>query len=225
MGVKTVLALIRHPIVPIVLGVLLYFDAMSVPLDRSTIAKCLGAGVRYSSTNDPVGVGLMLDPGGTLRVAGRGEWPHTASVCVGHYLRENEECLWHPTTDTYDVKVFFSDPYEVLTPELKAQARNLAADALLADRRIGIQCADALRTEVPSYSVYYPSAFVHNALAMLSLGVILYSVPYRLIAAFTAAGVRRRLRAGRCIHCDYDLRGFASDVCPECGTPRYEEAP
>jgi hypothetical protein len=28
----------------------------------------------------------------------------------------------------------------------------------------------------------------------------------------------RRLRAGKCTVCDYDLRGIGSTVCPECGT-------
>lgn len=29
---------------------------------------------------------------------------------------------------------------------------------------------------------------------------------------------RRRLRMGHCLHCDYNLAGNASGVCPECGT-------
>ncbi|MBK8267889.1 MAG: hypothetical protein IPK83_06120 [Planctomycetes bacterium] len=28
---------------------------------------------------------------------------------------------------------------------------------------------------------------------------------------------RRRIVAGHCPHCDYDLRGIASGICPECG--------
>ena len=28
-----------------------------------------------------------------------------------------------------------------------------------------------------------------------------------------------RRRAGRCLHCGYDLTGNVSGICPECGTP------
>lgn len=36
---------------------------------------------------------------------------------------------------------------------------------------------------------------------------------------FLVVGIRRlRRRAGHCLHCDYDLTGNESGVCPECGT-------
>lgn len=35
--------------------------------------------------------------------------------------------------------------------------------------------------------------------------------------AFAFARMARRRRAGRCVHCAYDLRGLMSDRCPECG--------
>ena len=35
---------------------------------------------------------------------------------------------------------------------------------------------------------------------------------------YTRRHVRLRKKAGRCVGCDYNLRGNTSGVCPECGT-------
>lgn len=54
--------------------------------------------------------------------------------------------------------------------------------------------------------------------------------PILLLAAypviyFLILGVRRfRRRSGHCLHCDYDLTGNESGVCPECGTAILEVA-
>jgi hypothetical protein len=61
-------------------------------------------------------------------------------------------------------------------------------------------------------------------------GFLIVTVPYWLLALLTAIlpgivgaqlvrGMRRRRRiaAGKCCHCGYDLRGN-SGICPECGT-------
>ncbi|MBK8267888.1 MAG: hypothetical protein IPK83_06115 [Planctomycetes bacterium] len=57
-----------------------------------------------------------------------------------------------------------------------------------------------------------------------ALGATVLFVPFWLLflvaalpTAFLFHRDRRRIRAGYCRHCDYDLRGIASGICPECG--------
>ncbi len=56
-------------------------------------------------------------------------------------------------------------------------------------------------------------------------------LPVPVLAAYPAlyfliVGIRRfRRRPGHCLHCDYDLTGNESGVCPECGTKIAEEPP
>jgi len=55
-------------------------------------------------------------------------------------------------------------------------------------------------------------------------GVIPLVWPFLLFAAVsllcgrTAMRASRRVRAGRCVRCSYNLTGNTSGVCPECGT-------
>jgi hypothetical protein len=48
--------------------------------------------------------------------------------------------------------------------------------------------------------------------------VLLPAIPWA-VQARRDRRARRRLAAGLCPKCGYDLRGRASDHCPECGTP------
>ena len=48
-------------------------------------------------------------------------------------------------------------------------------------------------------------------------GLIL--IPLGVAAVLLARHLDRRVAAGRCPQCDYDLHGNVSGVCPECGTP------
>ncbi|MBK8267890.1 MAG: hypothetical protein IPK83_06125 [Planctomycetes bacterium] len=57
-----------------------------------------------------------------------------------------------------------------------------------------------------------------------ALGATVLFVPFWLlflVAAIPTALLflrdRRKIPAGHCRHCDYDLRGIASGICPECG--------
>lgn len=55
---------------------------------------------------------------------------------------------------------------------------------------------------------------IRAAYWLLPLAAAAYPAIYFLIA-----GIRRfRRRPGHCLHCDYDLTGNESGVCPECGT-------
>lgn len=57
-------------------------------------------------------------------------------------------------------------------------------------------------------------------LAFLVLGAWLVLHAYRLYGALRLRYFRR---PGSCLNCGYDLRGAASDVCSECGTPIPEQ--
>jgi len=62
------------------------------------------------------------------------------------------------------------------------------------------------------------TVFVPLALLLVFV-LFLWFYPWRCPACGTWQTRRtfRRQRLGRCVHCDYDLTGNVSGVCPECG--------
>lgn len=62
------------------------------------------------------------------------------------------------------------------------------------------------------------SGYLHNALALIGLGLLGLSLAWlpRTPGFFRDRRAARRLRRGLCPHCAYPLAGLA--ICPECGT-------
>ena len=56
------------------------------------------------------------------------------------------------------------------------------------------------------------------AWVVAGLTALAFSV-YFFGAYLPGKGYRRRVDGGLCLECGYDLRGGASRICPECGTP------
>ncbi len=63
---------------------------------------------------------------------------------------------------------------------------------------------------------YYGVLYVHLHTILLTLIIAPFGT-WLCVAAHQRRLRRRRIREGRCVRCDYDLRGGASPRCPECG--------
>lgn len=81
-------------------------------------------------------------------------------------------------------------------------------------RRFGITIEETRAAGAPTSSSVTSIRF-HLAYPLVAFGA------YPLIALFRGRlNRRRRMRAGQCIKCGYNLEGNESGVCPECGVAR-----
>ena len=63
-----------------------------------------------------------------------------------------------------------------------------------------------------------------DALRGVSPHMVLPGPGHALLISAVIYQIRKRLRKGYCVACDYDLTGNVSGRCPECGTPIAAEA-
>lgn len=62
-----------------------------------------------------------------------------------------------------------------------------------------------------------PLGYLHNAIGLLLLAPTSLAIWLTVATMHATTRARRRSRDGRCIACNYDLRGTLDPICPECG--------
>ncbi len=117
----------------------------------------------------------------------------------------------------HQVQLAFEDPWHSVNDEIVAAVRARFVGQLAALNRNGIAYSRLAAGNYTS-TTHHAAGYIldgHFLLGVLGLMVVwLVTVPR---AIRSVVRDRRLRRGGHCASCNYDVRGLATSVCPECG--------
>jgi len=99
--------------------------------------------------------------------------------------------------------------------DIRNSTEHVGPDGLIGFLRAGLDDPDS--TEVTGEPIPIWPVFPGFAIATIAHATLACGAGNLLLLALGVHRRRRRRARGLCVHCGYDIAGFAT--CPECGTP------
>src|SRR5262245_33903407 len=219
-----VVAVLRHPAVPLLLGTGLIVDAMSLP--RSSLPRRIASSIGPHAFRCymPWQVSFVRQ-NGELVPAPLDDAAFEVTVTLDMAYPQGTS-LWAPTTRTYRTNLGVWRRDERPMTQAEHDEAKAATIAWLEAQPVDTSAYLALLKQGEgTYTFPILSGYIHNSFAGAVAIAFAVSTGFSMSRVHQARHARLAVQRGVCHRCGYDRQGLVGDArCPECGAHPSEVA-